>query len=251
MRGKTYWIFTVVFWACAGLLLLLQALPIDHWFSVRIRFFYLPVIGLLMTSALTLILDSRWFGRARIPLLWTVAFAAVASLVTASILNPITYLIMGLNIAERHLELMSRGMVDFGLFYLLWIVLYLELAGRPLFGNRSVRAAAQQIDVEDRGQPRSIDLGEVECFLASGDYVEIHLRDQSFLKKITISALEHLLDEQKFPRVHRSTIVNSGRVKGVRSCGSGVHELTLASGRVVKASRSYRNVVHALRRQGS
>jgi two-component system LytT family response regulator len=137
------------------------------------------------------------------------------------------------------------------LFYVLWSILYFQLDGRPLLGPKPKgdNDFIDRISLDDRGQVKTVPIGDVECFSASGDYVEVHLANQSFLKKETILNLEALLDPAQFARVHRSTIVNRARVKSIAARGSGAYELTLESGQVVNASRSYRPVVLELQSQ--
>ena len=60
---------------------------------------------------------------------------------------------------------------------------------------------------------------------------------RTYLLRQTMAAAERSLDESRFMRVHRSTIVNRRLIKE-RRCG-GV--LVLQSGRTVTVSRAYRD----------
>ena len=125
--------------------------------------------------------------------------------------------------------------------------------GRPLLGAPVAKNSGNYINklgVDDNGQVRVLPVSDIECVTASGDYVEIHVADSSFLKKETIAALENLLDPHTFCRVHRSSIVNANKITGITSRGSGTYALSTASGRVVTSSRSYRNAVKDLRKSG-
>lgn len=249
MKTGKYLIFTVSFWSIATFLMFLLGLRYDHWDQVIIRYIYFPIAGLLITSAKTLIYHSEPFRRITYPLIAVVVLSALASFVTAIILNPITFLILNIDVTSRHLEKMSTGTLHFGFLYLLWSVLYFRLSGRSLLRKEAPenKECMDRIGVEDQGRMRVISVDDIECFAASGDYVEIHLADKSYLKKETISALEALLDSRKFRRVHRSTIVNANKISGIEAKGSGAYSLTLASGRVVSSSRSYRSVIMDLK----
>lgn len=248
MQAGRYWVFTLTFWLIATLLMFFRALHVDHWLEVSLRFFYMPVLGLTITAAMTLVYQGETFRRMRRQLLAVVAMSAAASIITAGILNPVTYLLLGLEIRNRIFEQISTGALYYWLFYLLWSVLYFHLDGRPLLGEAKTdrHNPVARISVEDRGRVITISVADVDCFTANGDYVEIHVPDRSYLKKVTIASLEDLLDPALFRRVHRSTIVNLHRVARISARGSGAYELELASGRTVTASRSYRTVVKGL-----
>ncbi len=245
MKAKKYLIFTMVFWLIAALLMFLNGLRFPHWDQVIIRFLYFPIIGLLVTSAKTLIYQSEPFRRLDQPVIAVILMSVVAAVLTAAILNPVTYLLLNLDLADRPFEMFYTGTIFFGLFYLFWSFLYFQLGGRPLLGPAAGanKNYVDRIGVDVRGRIRTIPVDDIECFAASGDYVEILLPDKSYLKKETISGLEALLDPRRFFRVHRSSIVNADKLSRIVARGSGTYDLTLASGRVVSSSRSYRSVV--------
>ena len=75
----------------------------------------------------------------------------------------------------------------------------------------------------------------------------IYTADNSLILRETMKDLEKRLDPRVFQRVHRSTIVNLGQVKQVKPHTNGECFLVLQSGAQVKVSRSYRDVVAAVR----
>jgi hypothetical protein len=248
MTARKYWIFTLVFWLAATGLLFLNALQIDHWRQVSFRFFYIPVLGILLCTAQTLIFQAEGFRKLHYPQPWVVLMACGAALLTALTLNLITYLLLNLDLAQRHRELLHNGATTFVILYLFWSFIWFQLEGRPLMGPKPGRHRGfiDRLTVERMGQPGMISVDDVECIAASGDYVEIQLPDQAYLKKSTISALEDQLDPAYFKRIHRSTIVNTRHVTRSAARGSGVYELEMASGRKVHSSRSYKTVVQNL-----
>lgn len=248
MTARIYWTFTLVFWLTAMALLFLNALQIDHWRQVSFRFFYVPVLGILLCTAQTLIFQAEGFRKLRHPLPWVVLMACGAAMLTALTLNLITYLLLDLDLADRHGELLHNGATTYVILYLFWSFVWFQLEGRPLIGPGPGPGTGfiERLTVEHRGQSRMIRLDDVEWFAASGDYVEIQLPDQVFLKKGTITSLEDQLDPGQFKRIHRSTIVNTRHVTRSIPRGSGIYELEMASGRKVNSSRSYLAVVQNL-----
>jgi hypothetical protein len=252
MSARNYWIFTLIFWLVATVLLFfnLNEMQMGHWRQVSTRFFYIPVMGILLCAALTLIFQADGFRKLRYPQPWVVLLACAAALLTAVTLNLITYLLLNLDLAKYHGALFHNGTALFIILYLFWTFIWFQLEGRPLLGPQPAKSNRyiDRLTVEHRGQPVVIHLREVEYFAASGDYVEIQHADQAYLKKGTISALEDLLDPAQFQRIHRSTIINTHCVQNTTARGSGSYELSFPSGRKVTSSRSYLTVVQNLHR---
>ncbi len=83
-----------------------------------------------------------------------------------------------------------------------------------------------------------IPVDEIECLQADRNYINvIHVSGRTYLLRQTMAATERTLDETRFMRVHRSTIVNRQLVKERRASGV----LVLQSGRTVTVSRAYRS----------
>lgn len=53
---------------------------------------------------------------------------------------------------------------------------------------------------------------QIDYAISAGNYVEIHAAEKTTLVRMTISAMEDFLDETRFARIHRSTIVNLSKV---------------------------------------
>jgi len=100
--------------------------------------------------------------------------------------------------------------------------------------------------VADRGALRRVDLAEVECVVAADNYVELHAAGASWLDRCTLAAfLEHPATAGAFLRVHRSCAVQPAHVAALEPLERGDAALVLASGRRVRLSRRYRDVVVA------
>jgi two-component system LytT family response regulator len=60
-----------------------------------------------------------------------------------------------------------------------------------------------------------------------------------------MTELERELDPEVFCRIHRSTIVNLHRVRGLELNGAGEHEVILESGERLRLSRTFRKDLQA------
>ncbi|MCU0686041.1 MAG: response regulator transcription factor [Polyangiaceae bacterium] len=75
---------------------------------------------------------------------------------------------------------------------------------------------------------------------AAGDYACVHTDDGTHVLRATMLELERRLDPRRFPRIHRSVIVNAARVTSLRPHLNGEYFLTLDCGQELKLSRTYR-----------
>ncbi len=100
--------------------------------------------------------------------------------------------------------------------------------------------------IRDRGRVAFVRHSDVEWIEAAGDYVRLHAREQSWLTRDTLSAVEKRLDPRKFLRIHRSTIVRLDRIRELRPFENGDAAVHLTDGLELRASRSYRSALARL-----
>ncbi len=101
-------------------------------------------------------------------------------------------------------------------------------------------AAEQTLTVKDGHKVLRIPHGEIRWIDAAGDYLCIHAGGETLVVRGTMKDMEARLDSQRFPRVHRSTLVAAERVRELRPHLNGEYFLVLDCGQVLKLSRSYR-----------
>ena len=89
----------------------------------------------------------------------------------------------------------------------------------------------------------SVVLDQIEWLSAAGNYVVVHWDGQEGLVRETLQAMADRLDQARFARIHRSTVVNLARVRTLRPLPDGAWRLTLDSGAELVASRTYRDAV--------
>jgi two-component system LytT family response regulator len=98
--------------------------------------------------------------------------------------------------------------------------------------------------VRSSGRVYFVRIADIDWCEAAGNYVALHVGQQSHLTRETMSRLESQLD-QRFVRIHRSTIVNVDRVQELRSSFNGEHVLLLRDGTRLTLSRGYRDALQA------
>jgi two-component system LytT family response regulator len=90
-----------------------------------------------------------------------------------------------------------------------------------------------------------VPVGDVDWIEAAGAYVQLHVGARTHLLRETMTALEEKLDPDRFVRIHRSTIVNVGRVVELRPDAYGDYLVALVDGTQLKMSRGRREHVEA------
>ena len=100
-----------------------------------------------------------------------------------------------------------------------------------------------RIVVRDRDRVLLIDVADVDWIGADGDYVRVHANGKSHLIRDTMAAMEDRLDRSTFVRIHRSTIVNTSRIRELRPYSSREFAVILRDGTRLRLSRRYRERV--------
>jgi two-component system LytT family response regulator len=130
-----------------------------------------------------------------------------------------------------------------------------QVSGRPelsllqaLDGELSPNAApTEKLAIKDGQRIVRVDQEAIGWIDAAGDYLCIHTPDETFVLRATLREMESRLDPRRFQRIHRSTIVNTARVRELRAHQNGEYFVVLEGGQTLKLSRSYKDKVELLR----
>ena len=97
-----------------------------------------------------------------------------------------------------------------------------------------------RIVVKCNGQTLFLPTSEIDWIDAARYYACLHRDGATHIVRRTIQELERELDTRTFVRIHRSTIVNLTRVRGLEMQEGGEYEVVLDSQIRLKLSRRYR-----------
>jgi two-component system LytT family response regulator len=87
---------------------------------------------------------------------------------------------------------------------------------------------------------------EIDWIAADGNESVLHLGERTVLVGQTLRDLErHVLDAQRFVRIHRSTLVNVARIAAIEPVGGDELWVVLADGTRLACSRGYRPTLRA------
>ena len=96
------------------------------------------------------------------------------------------------------------------------------------------------ITVKSAGQVAFVSPQEIDWIEAADYYVGLHVGPKTHLLRRSIAELEQDLDPAVFFRIHRSTIVNLNRIRGLKLNEDGEYTVLLESGTSLRLSRRYR-----------
>lgn len=78
---------------------------------------------------------------------------------------------------------------------------------------------------------------DIDWLEADGDHVRVHLGDRVHLVDHTLTALTDRLEPHGFARIHRSSLVNTARIRSLQPVGRGDREALLRCGTRLRVAR--------------
>ncbi len=100
--------------------------------------------------------------------------------------------------------------------------------------------APDRLIVKSAGQVLFVDVADIDWIDAANYYACLHVGANTHILRRSLSVLEQELDAETFCRIHRSTIVNLHRVRGIELTNDGEYAVLLKSGERLRASRRFR-----------
>ncbi len=109
---------------------------------------------------------------------------------------------------------------------------------------------AQRLVVRTGDRFEFVPAESIDWIESANNYAMLHCRSKDHLYGESMTALERLLDPNRFVRVHRSHMVNLARIVGVSAIAGGVYQLELQGGARVSTGRQYSDRIRKLLKSG-
>ena len=106
-------------------------------------------------------------------------------------------------------------------------------------------SSSEHLVVKSAGSVLFVKVSGIDWIEAADYYACLHVGPRSHLLRRSLMELEQELDPAVFCRVHRSTIVNLNRVRGLKFSEDGEYEVLLEDGARLRLSRRYRKQLQA------
>jgi two-component system LytT family response regulator len=104
----------------------------------------------------------------------------------------------------------------------------------------------RRLMVKSAGRILFLRAEEIDWIQADRDYVRIHNGARKHHLRGTISGMEQQLQDERFVRIHRSTIVNVDRIREMQPLSYGEYAVILHDGTRLTLSRSFRERVFSV-----
>jgi two-component system, LytTR family, response regulator len=115
-----------------------------------------------------------------------------------------------------------------------------ERLGSLLENLGQMRQYAERILVKVNGRILFLQTSEIDWVESAGNYIQLHVGREKYMLRETMKTIEERLDPQIFLRIHRSTVVNTKRIKEIYPLFSGDYTVVLKNGIELNLSRHYR-----------
>ncbi len=109
--------------------------------------------------------------------------------------------------------------------------------------NENQTDKPERLLVKKIGKEFILRVEDIDYIEASGNYMNLCVENRIYPLRETMANLEKKLDDSKFVRIHRSSIVNLDSIKEIQSLESGDFDIILKGGKKLKLSRRYREKV--------
>jgi two-component system LytT family response regulator len=129
-----------------------------------------------------------------------------------------------------------------------WISRISNLLGEEAPVNQGA-GPLERIVLRAGGRVTFVELKDLDWISAAGVYLHLHISGKTHLYRSSISAFLQRLDPHRFVRIHRSTVINTDRIRELRPRGHGDFTVVLHDGRELTLSRAYRSQLERWLRQ--
>ena len=126
-----------------------------------------------------------------------------------------------------------------------WISRISSLLGDEVPTNEG-SGPLERIVLRAGGRVTFLELKDLDWISAAGVYLHLHIGGKTHLYRSSIASFLQRLDPNRFVRIHRSTIVNTDRIRELRPRGHGDFTIILKDGRELTLSRALSIAARAL-----
>jgi two-component system LytT family response regulator len=112
-------------------------------------------------------------------------------------------------------------------------------------GDKDLPPKLERLVIKSAGEVAFVNLAEIDWIEAADYYAALHVGIKTHLLRRSMAELEQDLDPEIFCRIHRSTIVNLGRVQGLKLGEDGEYRVLIPNGTELRLSRRYRKQVQS------
>lgn len=118
--------------------------------------------------------------------------------------------------------------------------LALDRAKEKIRQGKDAPRKMERLAIKSSGQVSFLKIAEIDWIEAADYYACLHAGTKTHLLRRSLAELDRELSQTVFCRIHRSTIVNLDRVRGLELNEDGEYSVSLDGGTKLRLSRRYR-----------
>lgn len=111
---------------------------------------------------------------------------------------------------------------------------YVQETKTPIINN------SKKLPIKLGNKVTFINTEDIKYILASGYYAEIYTSEKTHLLRESLNNLMESIDNTKFIRVHRSTIININEIEGLINSNYGEIDVKMSDNKLFRISKSYK-----------
>jgi DNA-binding LytR/AlgR family response regulator len=258
-RSLNWLLLAFVFWAAFLLVLqpgnISRAIVMGHQLGAGRELIRILAASLIGTAAMPVVLYlERRYPAVHLRDLRNIAWLTLGLVALAGAMNLVSSVVAAWGFEGKWLptaasvrrQLVANwGLLAFALIGLVAIVRVLKPTPAKPNGlvTEEVAAVLQYVFVKSGTRSVRIGLEEVDWIEAQGNYVALHVGPRTHLHRQTLKNFAAQIDERRFIRIHRGTVVALDRVRQFRSETNGEAMLQLHAGQELRVSKAHRRVV--------
>jgi two-component system LytT family response regulator len=123
--------------------------------------------------------------------------------------------------------------------------LALRRAKERIDQGKSLPRKIDRLVIKSSGEVLFVKVPEIDWIEAADYYASLHVGTRTHLLRRSMADLERELDPTQFCRIHRSSIINLDRVRGLKLNEDGEYDVLLDNGCKLRLSRRYRQELQA------
>jgi two-component system LytT family response regulator len=116
----------------------------------------------------------------------------------------------------------------------------LARAKERIMRGKGLPRKLEHLVIKSAGEVSFVKINEIDWIEAADYYAGLHVGPRTHLLRRSMHELEQELDPSVFCRIHRSAIVNLGRIRGLKISEDGEYDVQLENGTRLRLSRGYR-----------
>jgi two-component system LytT family response regulator len=121
----------------------------------------------------------------------------------------------------------------------------LHRAKQKISTGKDLPKKLERLVIKSPGEVAFVNISEIDWIEAADYYAGLHVGPKTHLLRRSSSELEQELDPLVFCRIHRSTIVNLDRVRGLKLGEDGEYRVLIEDGTELRLSRRHRKQVQS------